>query len=67
MSIESNVVDGAMPKQRMEIIPRKTVTITLRWSLMIDFKHSQNYKGEKKRLLFHTFCLIDRTFLQSVY
>lgn len=42
-----NVVDGAMPKQIMETIPRRTETTTLRWSLMIDFKHSQNCKGKK--------------------
>lgn len=46
-STVGSVVDGAMPKRMMEKIPRRTVTITLRWSLMIDFKHSQNYKEKK--------------------
>ncbi|TNN89716.1 hypothetical protein EYF80_000319 [Liparis tanakae] len=46
MRTVGNVVDGAMPKQTMEMIPRRLVKITLRWSLMTDFTPSQNCKGE---------------------
>lgn len=60
MRTVGNVVEGAMPKQTIETIPRRTVIITLRWSLMIDFKNPQNYKKKTKRkekqLLFYTFC-----------
>lgn len=48
MRTVGNVVEGAMPKQTIETIPRRTVIITLRWSLMIDFKNPQNYKKNKK-------------------
>lgn len=37
-----NVVDGAIPKQTMETSPSRTARMTLRLSLMTDFKHSQN-------------------------
>lgn len=48
MRTVGNVVEGAMPKQTIETIPRRTVIITLRWSLMIDFKNPQNYKKKQK-------------------
>ena len=49
MRIVGNVVDGNIPKQQMETIPRRTATMALRWSLMMDFMHSQNYKGNENR------------------
>lgn len=39
-----NVVQGAIPKQTMETSPSRTARMTLRLSLMPDFKHSQNCK-----------------------
>lgn len=51
MRTVANVVDGAIPKQTMEMTPRSPEMITLRWSLMIDFKHSQNCKEKKARSL----------------
>lgn len=46
MRTVGNVVEGAIPKQTIEMIPRRPVRTTLRWSLMMDFKHSPNCTGE---------------------
>lgn len=48
MRIVGNVVESATPKQPMEETPSSAATTMLRWSLMRDFKHSQNCKKKKK-------------------
>jgi len=40
--IVGNVVEGAMPKQRMYITPIPMVKATLLWSRMMVFRQSQN-------------------------
>lgn len=42
ISIVGIVVVGATPKKAVQNSPSSPVTMTLRWSLMMDFKHSQN-------------------------